>query len=76
MNDLQIKYISNNATSSADKKAVISQQNWKDFPPFQHRFLTNAEMVQGITYPLIALLVWLLVLFLGVSFFSKNLKAL
>ena len=75
MNDLQIKYISNRTTSSADKKATISQQYWKDFPTFQHRFLTKSEMVRAITYSVFALLLWLIVLTFGTFFLTKNLKA-
>ena len=76
MNDLQIEHISNNTTSSADKKAVISQQYWKDFPTFQHRFLTKNEMSQSTAYSTLALLLWLLLLSLSVLFLTKNLKAL
>ncbi|MEO0338447.1 MAG: DUF3526 domain-containing protein [Bacteroidota bacterium] len=75
MNDLQIKYISNTTTSSADKGAVISQQYWKDFPMFEHRFLTKKEMTQSIAYSTLALLVWLLALALGILFLTKNIKA-
>jgi len=76
MNNLQIKHISNNAASSADKKAVISQQYWKDFPPFQHRFFTKSEMTMAITYSTLALILWLFLLTLSVLFLTKNLKAL
>ena len=76
MNDLQIEHISNNTSSSADKGAVISQQYWRDFPPFQHRFLTLSEMVQSIAYPACALLLWLFAFSLGAIFFTKNLDAL
>ena len=74
MNNLQIKHISNNTTSSADKKAVISQQYWKDFPPFQHRFLFANEMVYAIGYPVLALFLWLFGLSLAAIFLTKNLK--
>lgn len=74
MNNLQIKYISNNATSSADKKAVISQQHWKEFPTFEHRFLTKKEMVQATAYAVLALFVWLFALAFGTLFLSKNIK--
>jgi ABC-2 type transport system permease protein len=76
MNNLQIEHISNTTTSSADKKAVISQQYWKDFPPFQHRFLKKTEMVKAISLPIIVLFVWAILLLLSTLFFTKNLKAI
>jgi len=76
MNDLQIEHISNYTSSSADKKAVISQQHWKDFPTFQHRFLTKNEMFESIKYSLLALMIWFFVLILSALFLTKNLKAL
>lgn len=75
MNDLQIKYISNNTTSSADKGAVISQQYWKDFPVFEHRFLTPKEMTQAIAYSVLSLFMWLLGLTFGTLFLTRNIKA-
>lgn len=76
MNNLQIDLISNKVKSSADKGAVISQQHWKDFPSFQHRFLEKSEMIKAISLSTIALFLWLLLLILGTLFFSKNLKAI
>lgn len=76
MNDLQIEHISNDVATSADKKAVISQQYWKDFPTFEHRFLSNQEMFQALVYPFLSLLLWLCVFFIGAKLFTRNLKAL
>ena len=76
MNNLQIEHISNNTTSSADKNAVISQQYWKEFPVFQHQFLTIGEKIRAIAYTAFALILWFLLLFLSTSFMTKNLKGL
>lgn len=76
MNDLQINLISNKVKSSAEKGAVISQQYWKDFPPFQHRFLDKAEMIQAIALSTVVLILWVVLLILGPFFFTKNLKAI
>jgi len=76
MNNLQIEHISNYTSSSADKNAVISQQYWKDFPPFKHRFLTKSEMIMSIAYSSFALILWLMLLVLSAFFLTKNLKAL
>ena len=76
MNNLQIEHISNNTTSSADKKAVISQQYWKDLPPFHHRFLAIHEMMDSIGYPLFSLILWFGLLLSGMFFFASKLRAL
>lgn len=76
MNELQIKHISNTSTSSADKKAVISQQYWKDFPVFKHGFLSYKEMIASVSLSLFALFVWLIGLIILSTFFTKNLKAI
>jgi len=76
MNDLQIKYISNNIASSADKNAIISQQYWRDFPVFKHGFLSFKEMISSVALSLIALVMWLIVLIIISTNFTKNLKAI
>jgi ABC-2 type transport system permease protein len=75
MNDLQIKYISNKVKNSADKKAIISRQNWKDFPDFHHQFLTIIEVLQKEMLSFISLIIWILGLGFVVKSSSKNLKA-
>jgi len=76
MNELQINNISNNITSSADKKAVVSHQNWKDFPVFHHTFLSYRNMVLSAGLSFFALLLWLICLFILATYFTKNLKAI
>ncbi|MEM8523310.1 MAG: DUF3526 domain-containing protein [Bacteroidota bacterium] len=75
MNELQIKHISNNASSSADKKAVISQQYWKDFADFQHQFLSFKAMAKQEALSIFSLLFWLAGLLFLANFSTKNLKA-
>jgi len=75
MNDLQIKHISNNVASSADKKAVLSQQYWIDFPDFQHQQLPFKKIIQQEWISFIALLLWMLSLLMLVIFNTKKLKA-
>jgi len=76
MNNLQIEHISNNAKSSADKKAVISKQYWKVFPPFHHRFLTLGEMIDSIAYSILSLFIWFFGLAFCFFFLTKKLSAL
>ena len=75
MNELQIKFISNNTTSSADKKAVISQQYWIDFPDFQHQQLAFGTIIQNGWYSFFALLLWLMGLLALVFYRTQQLKA-
>jgi len=70
MNDLQIKYISNNISSSADKGAVISQ------PDFQHNFLSFDEMSRSVALSFLALAVWLISLIGVLIFRAKKLSAI
>lgn len=75
MNELQIKHISNNVKSSADKKAVLSQQYWIDFPDFQHQQLTLKNIIRNSWYSFFALLLWLSGLLMLIIFKTKKLKA-
>jgi ABC-2 type transport system permease protein len=75
MNELQIKYISNKVKNSSDKKAIISRQNWKNFPDFKHQFLTLIEVLQKEILSIISLIIWILGLGFVVKSSSKNLKA-
>ena len=76
MNDLQIEQISNTVKSSADKNAVISQQNWIDFPAFKHDFLSFKKMIKSTILSIGALAIWLIIVVLLTVYFSKNLKAI
>jgi ABC-2 type transport system permease protein len=75
MNDLQIKHISNNVKTSADKNAVLSQQYWIDFPDFEHRQLTLKEIMEGQWYSMLTLTLWIIGLLMLIFFNTKNLKA-
>lgn len=74
MNNLQIKHISNKVKSSADKKAVLSQKYWIDFPDFQHQQLSLNKIIQNEWYSFFALLLWLIGLLSLMFFNTKKLK--
>jgi len=76
MNELQIKYISNTTSSSADKGATISQQYWKDFPDFEHGFLPFSEMIRNAAWSFFSLLGWAVSLIAMACFFTRRLKAI
>lgn len=75
MNELQIKHISNKVTSSADKKAVISQQYWIDFPDFEHQQLPLNKIIQQEWYSIFSLTLWIIGLMTLIFFNTKKLKA-
>lgn len=58
MNELQMKYISNKVSSSAEKGAVISNQFWKDYPEFKSEFQTFNEKAKNVTHAFISLALW------------------
>lgn len=71
MNELQMKYISNTVSSSADKGAVISNQFWKDYPEFDSEFLTFNDKARHLGHPFASLALWLSGL-LALIFFRHN----
>ncbi|MDZ7935931.1 MAG: DUF3526 domain-containing protein [Emticicia sp.] len=75
MNELQMKYISNKAKNSADKKAIISNKNWKDLPDFHHQFLGLTEVLKNEFLSIISLIVWTLGLIFLIKYSVKKLKA-
>ncbi|MEM6697092.1 MAG: DUF3526 domain-containing protein [Bacteroidota bacterium] len=75
MNELQIKYVGNNTSSSADKKSAISQQHWKDFADFQHQFLSFKTIAKNESLSLLSLFLWLIGLLFLAIFSTRNLKA-
>ncbi len=75
MNNLQMKYIGNKVTSSADKNAIISKQNWADLPDFEHQFLVFKQVLKNEILAIISLIGWLLALIYLVKNSTKKLKA-
>lgn len=76
MNDLQIEKISNLKPSLNEKPAMISKENWKQFPDFKYEFTALTESLQHQIIPMIALLCWLLGCIVIIEITAKNLKLL
>ncbi len=76
MNDLQIKYVSNHTTTSADKHSRVDKKMWKSIPDFRFEPLTIAETLQAELNSLIALFGWVIILFSFIHVLSKSLKAI
>lgn len=75
MNELQIKFIGNKIKTSADKRAILSNKNWKDLPDFHHQFLGLMEVIKNEILSIISLIVWVLGLIFLVKYSVKKLKA-
>jgi ABC-2 type transport system permease protein len=75
MNNLQIKYISNKAKNSADKKAIINKKFWQELPLFQYQFLSLTKVMLGELISVFSIIIWLLAFVLLVKYQSKHLKA-
>lgn len=76
MNDLQMKYISNTVSSSADKAAMISRDHWINYPKFEQQHLSFCDRISNARLSLVALLVWVSGLMILVVYRSKSLSAL
>jgi ABC-2 type transport system permease protein len=74
MNELQIKYISNKAKNSADKKAIISKKHWEELPPFEYRFLGLFTALKQEIFSILSIVFWLLGFVYVVKYHAKNLK--
>ncbi|MEQ9440100.1 MAG: DUF3526 domain-containing protein [Cyclobacteriaceae bacterium] len=74
MNELQMEYISN--TQAHDEPQVISRDHWKEFPDFQHQFITINRALRSETLSIIALLVWSVVAIVLLLTLSQKAKAL
>ena len=76
MNDLQIKYISNYATSSADKRHVIDKEHWESVEEFEYQLPKVASVFKNKIISILSLFFWLLILILIINKLSKTLKVI
>lgn len=73
MNKLQMDYIPNKGKEGPTK---LSSQFWKDFPPFEYKTLSTATVFKNEVTSILALLLWMILTFFGLSKLSTNLKAI
>jgi ABC-2 type transport system permease protein len=76
LNDLQMKYISNDAKSSAGTKNIIDKKHWEDLHDFQYKSARISKVFQNDFISILALLFWIGLLLFFISYLSKNLKAI
>ncbi|NBW38344.1 MAG: DUF3526 domain-containing protein [Cytophagia bacterium] len=76
MNELQIKYISNQVKSSADKSAILDREHWLEFPDFKYTFQVVGYAFEQEALSIAALLVWFSIVTWLIIRLSKKLKAI
>ncbi|WP_299714486.1 DUF3526 domain-containing protein [uncultured Tenacibaculum sp.] len=74
MNELQMKFISNKATSSEGKVHVVGKEYWKSAPKFEYKFLSVSKTIQNQILALVSLFVWLIASFIIMIRFSNLFK--
>ncbi|TMM59347.1 DUF3526 domain-containing protein [Maribacter algarum] len=73
MNQLQMDLIPNKGKEGPN---VISNNYWKEFPPFKYDLLSVSKVFQNEKISIFALLLWGVVAFYGLLRISTNLKAI
>jgi ABC-2 type transport system permease protein len=66
LNELQIKYISNEVKNSADKKAKLSHKIWLKMPDFKHSFASIKSAISSEIISFLALFFWGMILFVPI----------
>ena len=74
MNELQMKFISNKATSSEGKVNVIDKTYWKSTPKFNYEFTAVSQTIKTQLSAIITLVVWFLLALLFMIKFSNRFK--
>jgi len=74
MNDLQMKFISNKATSSEGKINVIDKSYWKSAPKFNYEFISVSTTIKNQLLALATIFVWLLIVFIIMTKFTNRFK--
>jgi len=73
MNRLQMDLIANKGNAGPNS---ISNDYWKEFPPFEYQFLSISDVFKNELTSLFALLLWGVLAIFGLSRLSTNLKAI
>jgi|TARA_B110000027_G_scaffold95143_1_gene100434 ABC-2 type transport system permease protein len=73
MNQLQMDFIPNKGKEGPSK---ISNKYWKEFPPFEYKFLAITKVFKNEVISILALCLWGFLVIFGLSRLSTNLKAI
>ncbi|WP_158837824.1 ABC transporter permease [Polaribacter sp. L3A8] len=74
MNKLQMKFISNKATSSEGNINVIDKSYWKSAPKFNYEFISVFQTIKIQLLAFITLIFWFLLALLFINKFSNRFK--
>lgn len=73
MNQLQMDFIPNRGKAGPN---TISNKYWKEFPPFEYRFLDVSQVFSNEFISILALFLWGILSIFGLLRLSANLKAI
>lgn len=76
MNELQMEYIKANVASSEGSVNVVSKKEWTDFPDFSYKHPTIDEALTGQTISVVSIVLWLLLVFGVMNYWSKKASAI
>lgn len=76
MNELQIKYIKANVSSSEGTVNVVDSKEWKTFPDFSYEYASIGLALRNEPIAIVAILLWVLGSILIMNFWSKKASAL
>ncbi len=76
MNELQIKHIRANVTSSEGKVNVVDREEWKSFPDFTYEYPTVESTLGSELLALISILLWSVVALGMMNYWARNASAL
>lgn len=74
MNDLQIKFISNTATSSEGKVNVVKKAYWESMPKFNYEYIPLSKTITNQLLAIMALGLWLIIVLLIMLKFTNRFK--
>ncbi len=74
MNDLQMKFISNQAQSSEGKVHVVKKEYWKSLPKFNYRYISIQHTITNQLLAIIALSIWLISTLVIMTVLSNRFK--
>lgn len=74
MNDLQMKFISNNAKGSEGKIHVVDKKYWEEAPEFMYNFISISKTAKNQLLAFITLSIWLLLITAYALKFYNNFK--
>lgn len=74
MNDLQIENISNVKPAPGEKPAMVSKENWQQFPDFKYEFTPLNNSIKDQVISLVSVIFWMLLCAALIELNAKNLK--